>query len=302
MGIPTHWKQNRINPKCRKCGCKDFSDIGECTTCGELLVFFGGEIMPKEKTKSLRRKITAAEKWSKTRIPKNYKSRCIICGCNPPKIEDLYKDGFIPIMVALVLKEKPEWIKAKKIIERVYIDCDSKEKEIQLVTKAIIRKQNLILPAKNIEEFQIIANKFLDKGDYNVCLNCLTIENESIKHEEQKTSITETMMQVIEEDNNMGPKFVATEKPKKDWGEDTIDHEDWEDDPDENDLEDEDDDNDNWEEDDDWEEDWEETDHIESAPIATMNPSSRSTEELEHLWDNDDNDDWEEDIARVTGR
>ena len=110
------------------------------------------------------------------------------------------------------------------------------------------------------------------------------------------------MKQATEEDKNMGPKFRATEKPKADWGEDTIGHEDWADDPDETDSEEE----TEWEEDF-WEEDCEETDQAQNASTVTPAPVPTSavpepSGTLATDWDDDDDDDWEEDIARATGQ
>jgi len=306
MGTPAHWKQNITNPKCNKCGSESFTEIGECVACGEILVFFGNEIIPKKSLRPTRRKITAAEKWSKTRIPKEYKSRCIICGCKPPKIEDIYKDGFIPIMVTLLLKERPEWQKAKNIIKNVYSDCETREKEILLVTKALVREKNMVLPIKHTGELQRIAEQFLGEGEYSACLKCLaTDESTSTPKEEEKSLAAIMKKQVVEEEKDMGPKFKTTEKPSNGWGENTIDYEDWDDDPDENEIEEDPD----WD-DDEWEDDWEETDHTESAPTATSAPVPVETpatqrpftpEETAGFWGDDNDDDWEEDIAAVRG-
>lgn len=280
MGIPAHWVENKTNPKCSRCGSRNFSEIGECTICGEMLLFFGNNIVSTEKEKPIRRRIIAAEKWSKTGIPKNHIFRCIVCGCNPPKIEDIYKEGAISIMIALLLKEKPEWEKAKKIIEKVYSDCETREKEIQLVTKALVRETNMVLPLNNIETLQAEAEKFLGEGKYSICLQCLAANNENHEaelEENQESSLAAAMKkQESEEDNDMGPKFRPKLEHDPKWGEDTIDHEEYTDDPDE--LEEDPD----WNEDDDWEDDWEETDQVEQAPVASPVPvlvSGASNEE-----------------------
>lgn len=299
MPIPAQWITNNPNdPTCKGCGSKEFNEIGECKTCGKILIIYSENTNIKT-TKMTRKQITAAEKWHNTRIPKDYQNRCAICGNKLEKPKDIYESKTISIMVTMYLKQQPQYKQAVEIAKEVYNKIKIKEKEIQLITKALIHKQNIILPAKNVEKIYSKISKFLKEDTKpSVCLTCLNSngigkinENKDNDIENQQSTMSSAMKKAVEnyskESKDMGPKFKPELKKEHGWGQEVIDHEEWKDDPVEY--------KNDWDED-----DWEQ--EITKDKVST-NKTSTSTQSQDSIDEGEDfgdpfNDGWEEDLAR----
>jgi hypothetical protein len=269
--IPKHWIENTENPSCKRCGNKEFTDIGECNVCGEFLL-----IMPKEIIQQRKRKIFAAEKWAKIGIPKNVSQRCAVCGVSLEPIIQI-SDNVIGIMVAMMIRQKPEYNDAAIILGRVYPERTIKDYEIVSIAKNIIDKSNLIFPVENVTNIYQEIIKFLGNGNYSICMNCLL---EDTKKEELKSTNTNLGIKM---ELKMPPKLIQDQPRDPNWGEETLEFEEFDDDPKEIIME-----TINTKNQDDWDE----------VPIKTQaNTTVTLAKEID--WDDDEDDDWDENAVEV---
>lgn len=271
MGIPNHWiVTEKDEHKCKKCGSQTFTDIGECTTCGDFLLININK-KPLIIKKTTQRKIMAIEKWKSLKAPEDYICKCFICGKKANKMEKGDPSSIISTMVKMMLQEKEEWKISEKFINKAY-PSNPADNYIEFLAKALIRNENVVLPVVNIKELQDIGEKFFTGKNHHVCVECL-IDKYIGKKEKSK-----------EEKKEMPPKFKQTRSLNEKWGEDTVEVEEWEDDPKE--LTEPEVAEEVWDDDDDW-------DEVDNKPKTS--PGDYDDEDDDDDWDEDDEDNYDED-------